>query len=288
MSSENKARVYLGPLPRRAGWLTGGTLATVALVLAGLATPAVALAEAPAGGDHCKAQRHRAGVPAQAPVAGGGHGDDCKVGPTGPRGPRGPKGATGPTGPRGATGATGPTGPRGYPGATGATGATGSTGATGPTGPTGPTGATGASGTNGATGATGPTGPCSDIDSYSPSNTEDFHAALTGGVAYAGRASTPGGVPVWQNISDADDNPGFPVGIACGISIAAQGNDAYIKVLTTTGQVFQTHGDTMGGTFVWDEAWTQLLPAPNPAIGLRGKSVEWKGDLAYSGSPNGQ
>ncbi|MFZ3498875.1 hypothetical protein ACODT5_37635 [Streptomyces sp. 5.8] len=288
MSSENKARVYLGPLPRRAGWLTGGTLATVALVLAGLATPAVALAEAPGSPDHCKSQHKRAGAPAAA------HGDDCKVGPRGPRGPKGPKGATGPTGPRGypgatgatgptgatgSTGATGPTGPRGYPGATGATGPTGSTGATGPTGPTGATGATG---------LTGATGPCSDIDSYSPSNTEDFHAALTGGVAYAGRASVPGGVPVWQNISDADDNPGFPVGLACGISIAAQGNDAYIKVLTTTGQVFQTHGDTMGGTFVWDEAWTQLLPAPNPALGLRSKGIEWKGDLAYSGSPNGQ
>ncbi len=255
MSSENKARTYLGPLPRRATWLAGGTLASVALVLAGLVSPAVALAQVPGGPDRCKSQQQRAAAPAQEGAVGSGqlaHGSDCKVGPTGPRGPRGPKGATGPTGPRGATGPTGPTG------------------ATGPTGPT------------------GATGPCNDIDSYSPSNTEDFHAALTGGIAYAGRASVPGGVPVWQNISDADDNPGFPVGRACGISIAAQGNDAYIKVLTTNGQVFQTHGDVAGATFIWDEAWTQLLPAPNPALGLRSKGIEWKGDLASAGAPNGQ
>ncbi|MET9851396.1 hypothetical protein ABZY57_00300 [Streptomyces sp. NPDC006450] len=263
MSSENKARTYLGPLPRRAGWLTGGALATVALVLGGLASPAVALAEAPGGPDHCKSQHHRA-------VEGGqlAHGDDCKVGPRGPRGPKGHKGATGPTGPRGATG---PTGPRG---ATGATGASGATGPTGPVGPTGPTGATG---------ATGATGPCVDIDSYSPSNTEDFHAALVGGVAYAGQATVPGGVPRWQNISN---NGNFPVGLACGISIEAQGNDSYIKVLTTTGQVYQTHGDVGGGTFIWDEAWTQLLPAPNPMVGLRAKGIGWKGDMAYSGTPN--
>ncbi|MDD9377467.1 hypothetical protein M8Z33_12525 [Streptomyces sp. ZAF1911] len=276
MSSENKARTYLGPMPRRAGWLTGGTLASVALVLGGLASPAVALAEASGGPDHCKSKR------ATAPMAA--HGDDCKVGP---RGPKGPKGATGPTGPRGATGATGPTGPRGYPGATGATGPTGTAGTNGATGATGPTGPTGPTGATGATGSTGATGPCNDIDSLSPSSTEDFHAALVNGVAYAGRAATQGGVPVWQNISDADDNPGFPVGLACGISIFAHDNDAFIKVLTTTGQVFQTHGDTAGGTFVWDEAWTQQLPAPNPMLGLRSKGIEWKGDLGHSGAPNG-
>ncbi|MCY0935030.1 hypothetical protein [Streptomyces sp. H34-S4] len=242
MSSENKARTYLGPLPRRAGWLTGATLASVALVLAGMASPAVALTVVPTNSGDCKTEQRSqdTGTQETADLIGQqAHGDDdCNVGPTGPRGPRGPKGQTGPRG------ATGPTGPKGA------------------------------------------TGPCNDIDSYSPSNTEDFHAALVGGVAYAGRATVPGGAPVWQNISNAD-NPGFPGRLACGISIAAQGGDAFIKVLTTTGQVYQTHGDVTGMTFVWDEAWTQLLPAPNPMLGLRSKGVEWKGDMSYSGAPNG-
>ncbi|MBT2402779.1 MULTISPECIES: hypothetical protein [unclassified Streptomyces] len=133
----------------------------------------------------------------------------------------------------------------------------------------GPRGPKGDPGEPGRPGPPGPAGPCNDIDSYAPSASEDFHAALTGGVAYAGRAAALGGVPVWQNISDPDDNPNFPVGRACGISIEAQGNDAYIKVLTTDGQVFQTHGDIAGQTFVWDEAWVQLLPSPNPAVGMR-------------------
>ncbi|MFD3328367.1 hypothetical protein [Streptomyces sp. NPDC058701] len=103
-----------------------------------------------------------------------------------------------------------------------------------------------------------------------PNNTESFSAALTNGVAYAGRASTPGGAPVWQDLTD-EDNPGYPAR-ACSISIQTQGNDAWIKVLTRGGTVYQTHGDTNGANFVWDEPWIQLLPSPTPGT-LRSNSV---------------
>ncbi|WP_051806850.1 collagen-like protein [Streptomyces sp. NRRL F-2664] len=228
-------------------------------------------AAAPSGGDACEPgsdhepdrrpefdpDRGPDEGPWSPPLMGHPHGDDrCepgRPGPTGPTGPRGPMGATGADGADGADGATGATGATGADGATGATGATGAdgadgatgptgaTGATGPTGATGadgadgatgPTGATGAPGATGATGASGATGPCSAIDSTAPSNTVSFNAVLTNGIAYAGRAASPGGLPVWQDLTDAD-NPDFPFGRACGISIVAQGPNSYIKVLTT-------------------------------------------------------
>lgn len=118
------------------------------------------------------------------------------------------------------------------------------------------------------------------MDSYAPSNTLSFSAALTNGIAYAGRATTAGGVPVWQDITNAD-NPGFPFGKACGISIIEQGSNSYIKVVTTDGKIFQTHGDTNGANFTWDEGWIELTPSPTPGT-LRGK--EFKGDLVRGAS----
>ncbi|WP_223856995.1 hypothetical protein [Streptomyces sp. KD18] len=229
------------------------------------------------------------------------------TGPTGPAGPAGPTGpagddgvdgqdgldgvagatgaagAPGPAGPTGATGATGATGETGQPGATGAagpTGATGEAGAAGAAGPAGPTGATGATGEAGATGAagaagaTGPAGPCSDIDSYAPSSAEEFHAVLTDGVAFAGRAVPLGGpVIVWQDLTNPvtagtdPANPSFPAD-ACAIGIEAQGDDAYVHVVTTAGTVWRTHGDVNGAGFVWNEPWVQrTTPAP---VVLRG------------------
>ncbi|MEV6550587.1 hypothetical protein AB0M57_18020 [Streptomyces sp. NPDC051597] len=61
---------------------------------------------------------------------------------------------------------------------------------------------------------------------------------------------------MWTDLTD-DDNPDYP-DHACGISINSQGNDTWIKVVTTDGTVYQTHGDTNGATFVWNEGWTQL------------------------------
>ncbi|MFI5861346.1 hypothetical protein [Streptomyces sp. NPDC051546] len=144
-------------------------------------------------------------------------------------------------------------------------------GATGATGPTGP---------RGATGATGATGACSDIDAYTPSNTEDFQAVLTGGKTYAGKASTVGGAIAWQDLTNTvatmtdPANPNYPANV-CGVAIESRGNDAFVKVVTATGTVWQTHGDINGGTFVWDEGWIQQT-TPTPAVLLRGA---FKGDL---------
>ncbi|WP_329546566.1 hypothetical protein OG548_21715 [Streptomyces sp. NBC_01356] len=306
MSPEHRNRSRLGPLPLRNAWLTGGTIASLALVLSTtIASPAGAVARttdpatetavsSPSNGDPCKKPRpkpkphrpHRPEGKSVEPAAGGDH-DKCKVGPTGPTGPTGATGDTGATGATGDTGATGPTGDTGptgptgpSDGATGATGATGDTGATGPTGPTGPTGDTGATGPTGPTGATGDTGPCSDIDTYSPSNSEDFQAVLTGGNAFVGKASVPGGTIVWQDltnpvVSGTDSaNANYPSGV-CAIAIEAQGNDAFVKVVTEGGQVWQTHGDTQGGTFVWDEGWIQQA-TPTP-VALRAN--KFKGNL---------
>ncbi|MFF4573823.1 hypothetical protein [Streptomyces sp. NPDC001410] len=66
---------------------------------------------------------------------------------------------------------------------------------------------------------------------------------------------------VWQNISDGDPNPGYPAN-PCAVSITAQGNSAFAKVLTTDNTVYETHGDIQGGTFVWDEPWTPLVNQP--------------------------
>ncbi|MEV1051707.1 hypothetical protein [Streptomyces sp. NPDC049887] len=62
---------------------------------------------------------------------------------------------------------------------------------------------------------------------------------------------------VWQNISDGAPNTGFPED-PCSVSITAQGNSAYAKVLTLDNEVWETHGDIQGGTFVWDEPWVEL------------------------------
>ncbi|RST06167.1 collagen-like protein [Streptomyces sp. WAC07149] len=185
MSREHRATSPLGPVARSRAWTAGGALASLSLVLAGVAGPAVA-AGAPA-------------VPAVAGVSnpcgshdqGGGsedededdHGDTRRQdkcppkgipGPPGPEGPRGPAGPQGPAGAQGETGATGAQGPQGETGAQGPAGAqgprgeTGATGAQGPQGETGAQGPVGAQGPRGETGATGAQGPQGDTGAQGP------------------------------------------------------------------------------------------------------------------------
>ncbi|MFK0257895.1 hypothetical protein [Streptomyces sp. NPDC090445] len=113
-------------------------------------------------------------------------------------------------------------------------------------------------------GLAGATGPCSDIDSYSPSNSEDFHAALIGGRVYGGRASAPGGIPTWQDFSVIS---GYPTGVPCGVSITAQGPNAYIKVLTVARRIYQLRVSVNGQNFSPDlvQGWIELTPGPTPA-----------------------
>ncbi|MFD0722728.1 hypothetical protein [Streptomyces globosus] len=89
-----------------------------------------------------------------------------------------------------------------------------------------------------------------------------------------GTGGAPGGTPIaWQDLTNPvavgtdPANPAYPAN-ACAIAIEAQGDDAYVKVVTTAGTVWQTHGDVNGAGFVWDEPWVQrTTPAP---VVLRG------------------
>ncbi|MFF2406691.1 hypothetical protein [Streptomyces sp. NPDC058092] len=57
------------------------------------------------------------------------------------------------------------------------------------------------------------------------------------------------------------NNTNYPSN-ACSISVVDHGNDSYVKVLTTTGQVWETHGVTNDGNFIWLEPWTLLVLQP--------------------------
>ncbi|MFJ7267171.1 hypothetical protein ACIQV3_10985 [Streptomyces sp. NPDC099050] len=95
-----------------------------------------------------------------------------------------------------------------------------------------------------------------------------------------GKAATVGGTIVWQDLTNTvatmtdPANPNYPANV-CGVAILAQGNNAYVKVVTSTGTVWQTHGDINNNTFVWDEGWVQRA-TPTPAVLVRGA---FKGDL---------
>ncbi|WP_326589174.1 hypothetical protein [Streptomyces sp. NBC_01294] len=273
MSPENRTKSTLGPLPRRSSWLAGGTLASLALVMVGISSPAFAAAESiqaaetvtaaspTGGGDKCKPHKKPKHDPREERSAAGpqgGGGDECE-GKRGPTGPRGPKGKPGEDGIDGADGATG---------ATGAPGADGATGATGAPGVDGATGATGAPGADGATGATGATGvsECVDIDAVWDNNAREFRAALPGDTnAYAGirRLTGPNaGTWLWYDLTTNDAGQ-FPDG-ACSISIGHQANVLAIDVVTTEGVIWETSCDVNpgDGTLTCDGVWSPLTSQP--------------------------
>ncbi|MFE7509782.1 hypothetical protein ACFU8I_00855 [Streptomyces sp. NPDC057540] len=90
-----------------------------------------------------------------------------------------------------------------------------------------------------------------------------------------GRAPSLGGTIAWQDLTNATvvgtdaANPNYPAGV-CAVGYESSGTNAYVKVLTVGGQVWQTHGDVGGNTFVWDEAWVQQT-TPTPVALRSGK-----------------
>ncbi|MCX4779580.1 hypothetical protein [Streptomyces sp. NBC_01264] len=110
---------------------------------------------------------------------------------------------------------------------------------------------------------------------------------LTGGKTYVGKAATVGGSIAWQDLTNTvatmtdPANLGYPAQV-CGVAIEAGGNDAYVKVVTAIGTVWQTHGDINGGNFVWNKEWFQQT-THTPAVLVRGA---FKGDLQAQGTPN--
>jgi hypothetical protein len=95
---------------------------------------------------------------------------------------------------------------------------------------------------------------------------------ISGGVTYVGRQDLlPTMSPyTWVNLSSNDNYPGPSV---CGVGVSTQGNDLWVQVLTTGGQVWQTHCNVPGTTLTCTGAWVQqktpstTLSAPNPRNG---------------------
>jgi hypothetical protein len=256
MSPENRTRSTLGPLPQRRAWLTGGAVASLALMLAGISTPVQATGQpakaasasvAGKAGDVCYYPDGPDGVAQTVVVLGDDYGDgdgrcDGKDGATGPTGPTGPAGPEGPTGPEG---------------------------------PEGPT---------------GPTGPCNDIDSYNPAVFGATVPAplhqITGvliapegtdevqvHVGIRERGATPS-TYVW----DGPVNDTLPAD-ACSIAVKGEDlevDDADDDVITTSVQVLTTAGDVYTTTCTSDvvsvgdptitctAGWDLVVPGPLP------------------------
>ncbi|MGW1608951.1 hypothetical protein ACWCQZ_06000 [Streptomyces sp. NPDC002285] len=105
------------------------------------------------------------------------------------------------------------------------------------------------------------------VDSTKPNGNEQFLAALRNGVPFAGRRTTnmnnpdnpnivsgPANTPGWTDLSTI---AGFPTNsTVCGVSVDAQGSDAFYKIITQDGAVFTLHC-----------AATNALVCPAPAQG---------------------
>ncbi|MFJ3922411.1 hypothetical protein [Streptomyces sp. NPDC090022] len=296
VSPEDRTRSSLGPLPRRGRWLAGGTLASVALVLAGVTFPAVAAPSLASPQDkRCKSSHHKpehyddddkakkaaakkpakkatkraAEAPAQQQMSY----DKCKVGPTGPRGPKGDRGPRGPQGEQGDQGDPGEQGRRGPTGPTGPQGDPGEQGRRGPTGPTGPQGEQGPRGFTGPTGPQGEPGPCSDVDAVVVGGIEghEVKSVLTGGRTYVGlRELSPTTNWIWYDLTDTESPDGRPTypRSACATAVSAADGIVHVEVLTREGEVWETlcriNTTTNPDSLTCNEQWSRLPSQPDP------------------------
>jgi hypothetical protein len=112
------------------------------------------------------------------------------------------------------------------------------------------------------------------VDSTKPNGNEQFLAALKNGLPFAGRRLTTGNNPDNPNIvsgpantpglTDLSTITGFPTNSAvCGVSVDANGSDAFYKIITQNGTVYTLHC-----------AATNALVCPAPAQGMRPAS-QW-------------
>ncbi|MGI5484667.1 hypothetical protein [Streptomyces lavendofoliae] len=101
---------------------------------------------------------------------------------------------------------------------------------------------------------------CHAIDSYAPNKNEEHTVAIVDGRAYAGEWVPHLKTVVWQDLSD---NKGYP-SKACDITISEQGNKAWIKAITTDGQVYETTCNTTGTDFTCNDRWTKLGSPAKP------------------------
>ncbi|MFF3714199.1 hypothetical protein [Streptomyces phaeochromogenes] len=125
---------------------------------------------------------------------------------------------------------------------------------------------------------------CSDIDSImNPLRGMELSAVLSDGKAYAGiRDQSPFGEYSWEEISDEDNFPKNACSIT--ISVSTVGNDAWIKVLTTKGRVYETHGNRDDDEFIWDEDWEKLTTPDDDNLA---NTTREKGELVAPVDPAG-
>ncbi|MET9957138.1 hypothetical protein ABZ135_37060 [Streptomyces sp. NPDC006339] len=95
---------------------------------------------------------------------------------------------------------------------------------------------------------------CQAIDSFAPNGNEEHTVALSGGRAYAGAWDKEAKNVRWQELSD---NGGYPAR-ACDITLSEQGENVWIKAITTDGHVYETSCVSPGDKLICDKPWTRL------------------------------
>ncbi|MEV7729700.1 hypothetical protein AB0P15_34050 [Streptomyces sp. NPDC087917] len=106
-------------------------------------------------------------------------------------------------------------------------------------GPRGTQGPKGAKGDRGPAGPAGPAGPCVDVAvvaGLAPGS--EYSAALTRGRAFVGYRPSLTGAAIWRDLT-RPLTPGFPRN-ACSVAVKLSGERVYVKVLTTTGDLYET------------------------------------------------
>ncbi|MCY0927975.1 hypothetical protein OTB20_17560 [Streptomyces sp. H27-H1] len=100
-------------------------------------------------------------------------------------------------------------------------------------------GTPGPKGPKGDRGPAGPPGPCVDVAvvaGIAPGS--EYSAAITRGRAFVGYRPSLTGAPIWRDLT-RPLTPGYPRN-ACGIAVKLAGGRVYVKVLTTTGDLYET------------------------------------------------
>ncbi|WP_329381688.1 hypothetical protein OG625_17830 [Streptomyces sp. NBC_01351] len=106
----------------------------------------------------------------------------------------------------------------------------------------------------------GAPGPCSDIDTVRGAGNLEFSAALDRGRTFIGRRTVnPAPGPYsWKNLTTAA-NPGHPRN-ACSVSIVREATTVRIKLLTTTGDIYENYcTHSAGGVVTCPSGWTAIV-----------------------------
>jgi hypothetical protein len=114
-------------------------------------------------------------------------------------------------------------------------------------GPQGPPGPRGPQGPQGDTGPQGIPGPCTDLDAAQQGNNEEFAIAVVPGATFGGhRNNTPVvGAYTWTNLSTGTFAATYPTD-ACAGAVNFAGNTLRFKVITLTGNVYETTCNVAG------------------------------------------